>query len=239
MKRLTNVRVVMVETSHPGNIGAAARAMKNMCLERLYLVNPKAFPHADATARASGADDVLAKALVCDCLEQALDDCTLVVATSARTRSLQWPQLTPCECAERVISSREETALIFGREQSGLSNAELDLCNYMVHIPSNPEHSSLNVAAAVLVLGYELMVAAEANSPPVTEPDEPLADQQDVERFYAHLEDTLIELGFLDPANPKHLMRRLRRLFNRTRLSENEVNILRGILTATQKSVAR
>jgi tRNA (cytidine32/uridine32-2'-O)-methyltransferase len=236
---LSNVRIVLVETSHPGNIGAAARAMKNMGLERLYLVSPRVFPHADATARSSGADDILANVVQCDSLVDALGDCTLVFAISARERSLSWPQLSPRRCAKRIVSldSDAQVALVFGREQSGLSNAELDVCHVLVCIPSQPKFSSLNLAAAVQILCYELFVAATSNTLTGSSDDDPIAKVQLVEQFYAHLQETLTELEFLDPCNPKHLMRRLRRLFNRVGLTVKEVNILRGILTAIKRKI--
>jgi TrmH family RNA methyltransferase len=236
---LNNVRIVLVETSHPGNIGAAARAMKNMGLDRLYLVRPKVFPHADATARASGADDVLANAVQYDVLADALKGCILVFASSARQRSLSWPQLSPRECASEIVAQDPdaEVALVFGREQSGLSNAELDLCHFLVSIPSNPDYSSLNLAASVQILCYELFLAVTTHSLPVSSDDERIAEVQLVEQFYAHLQQTLTALEFLNPSNPKHLMRRLRRLYNRVRLTVKEVNILRGILTAIQRKI--
>jgi len=237
---LANVRIVLVGTSHPGNIGGAARAMKNMRLERLYLVDPKVFPHREATARSAGASDILANAIVCRSLVEALEGCTLVVATSARRRTLRWPQLAPKDCAQRILEHavNNDVALVFGRERTGLSNAELDLCHFMTYIPCNPEFSSLNLAAAVQIMSYELMNATHGIFVPKDEEiHRSLADAGDVERFYQHLEQTLIALGFLDPRNPKHLMRRLRRMFNRIRLSQVEVSILRGILTAAQKHI--
>ena len=238
---LQKVRLVLVETSHPGNIGAAARAMKTMRVERLSLVKPKRFPHAEATVRAAGADDVLANCELYDSLREALQGCSLVMATSARRRSIPWPQITPRQCAEEILtaSRHSEVAVVFGREQSGLSNRELDLCHKLVYIPSNPQFSSLNLAAAVQILCYELYSAAASDGfiAPISE--EADATVEMVEQFYDHLEQTLIDLDFLDASNPKHLMRRLRRLFNRVRLSHNEVSILRGILTATCKSVKR
>lgn len=212
-----------------------------MCLEQLYLVKPKVYPHADAVTRASGADDILTNATLCKSLLQALTGCTLVVATSARTRTLKWPQLSPRQCAQKIIleANRVEVALVFGREQSGLSNSELDHCHYTVYIPCNPLYSSLNLAAAVQILCYELFIASGAYSTRVLTDDEPIAEIEFVEQFYEHLEHTLITLDFLDPKNPKHLMRRLRRLFNRARLRHKEVNILRGILTAAQKMIMR
>jgi tRNA (cytidine32/uridine32-2'-O)-methyltransferase len=233
---LKNVRIVLVETTHPGNIGAAARAMKNMGLTRLFLVKPHRYPGHEATARAAGADDVLAQAQVCDSLDQALAGCGLVFGASARSRSIPWPQLDPRQAAARAVVSGAtgEVAFVFGREHAGLSNLELDRCNYLVTIPTSPEFSSLNVAAAVQVLSYELRVAG-LEALPAAAPGEPLASAEERERFYHHLEQVLLDLEFLNPDNPKHLMRRLRRLFNRVELDCNEVNILRGILTAVER----
>ncbi len=236
---LNNIRIVMVNTSHPGNIGAAARAMKNMGLQSLYLVEPKVFPSAEATSRASGADDLLAQAVVCETLDEALVDCTLVVGASARLRSIAWPQLDPRECAAKSIaaSSNGAVALVFGREHSGLTNAELSRCHYLVNIPTNPDYPSLNIAAAIQVIAYELRMAIRGDAA-LAKPDsdeESLATMGEVEQFYAHLEAVMVESEFLDPAKPKFLMHRLRRLYNRARLEKQELNILRGILTAVQK----
>ena len=245
------VRIVLVDTSHAGNIGAAARAMKNMGLRRLYLVSPHQFPHADATARASGADDVLAQATVCADLDEALAGCTLVVGASARLRNLSVPLLDPRQCAEQVLQemggdANTECALIFGREHSGLTNDELGRCHHLVHIPSDPEYSSLNLAAAVQVVSYELRMAGIAASAVAAgntaetagvaaDEEEPLAPAEDMARFYEHLEQALVDIEFLDANNPRSMMLRLRRLFNRSRPNVTEMNILRGILTAAQK----
>jgi len=234
---LSNVRVVLSHTSHPGNIGAAARAMKTMGLTRLCLVNPKQFPHAEATARASGADDVLGAATVHADIDAALAGCTLVAGASARTRSIPCPVLAPADFAQRVAAAdgQGEVALVLGCEQSGLSNAEIDRCHFLVQIPTNPEYGSLNLAAALQILCYELRVAhatAAAAGAPSGAGQTATADE--MERFYAHLEQTLVQLDFLDPGNPRQLMRRLRRLFSRARPDANEMNILRGILTAMQ-----
>jgi len=239
---LNRVRIVLVDTSHPGNIGAAARAMKNMCLSQLYLVQPRQFPHAEATARASGADDLLASAVVCDSLPQALAGCGLVVGASARLRHLKIPQLDPRECAGQVLreAQRMEVAIVFGREHSGLTNEELALCHYLMHIPSNPDYSSLNIAAAVQVMAYELQMANRMPGEAVSEEDaEPPVDAEEMERFYRHLRETLVDIGFLNPDNPRVMMRRLRRLFNRARPNQVEMNILRGVLTAAQKPRTR
>jgi tRNA (cytidine32/uridine32-2'-O)-methyltransferase len=233
---LSTIRIVLVQTSHPGNIGAVARAMKNMCLEHLVLVRPALFPSAEATARASGADDLLARAHCCDTLDEAVADCGLVIGASARLRSLPWPELDPRACAEQALSASATTpvALVFGREQSGLSNEELERCHALVHIPSNPDYSSLNLAQAVQVIAYELHMANLSGQWTGSPPEFPPCTGEAMERFYAHLEQTLIELEFLDPARPGQLLRRLRRLFQRAQPDTNEMNILRGILSAAQ-----
>ncbi|MDZ5603329.1 tRNA (cytosine(32)/uridine(32)-2'-O)-methyltransferase TrmJ [Pseudomonas sp. RP23018S] len=243
---LQNIRVVLVNTSHPGNIGGAARAMKNMGLSRLVLVQPRDFPSEQAGARASGADDVLAGAEVVDSLEQALVGCSLVLGTSARDRSLPWPMLDPRECGAKAVehaAGGEQIALVFGREHAGLTNDELQRCHFHVHIPSNPDFSSLNLAAAVQVLAYEVRTAWLASQQAATvvektDAGEEPATMDEMERFYGHLEQTLVQIGFLDPAKPRHLMARLRRLYGRSVVNHSEMSILRGILTETQK-VAR
>lgn len=232
----------MVDTSHPGNIGAAARGMKNMFLEHLYLVRPRHYPSAEATARASGADDVLAAARVCETLDEALAGCGLVLGMSARLRKLPWPLLDSREGGRLATeeSGRAQVALLFGNENSGLTNEELERCNYLVHIPSNPEYSSLNLGAAVQVVAYEIMMAERErlgsvlSIPGETEP----AAADEMERFYEHLQRVLEGVGFLDPGNPRHLMRRMRRLFGRVRVDKNEMNILRGILSAVEAKTA-
>jgi len=238
LRNLANIRVVLCQTSHPGNIGAAARAMKTMGLQHLVLVRPKKFPHPDADAMASGATDVLEQARVCDTLEQALAGCTLVVGLSARKRELTHELVTAREAATQMaqVSASQQAALVFGTEMSGLSNAELIQCQQLAMIPANPEYSSLNLAAAVQVLGYELRVAAMNEETPTIENSFPTASHDEIEGFYLHLEQTLIRIGFLNPAMPKRLMPRLRRLFARARLEKEEVNILRGILKAMQKA---
>ncbi|MEE8118266.1 MAG: RNA methyltransferase [Gammaproteobacteria bacterium] len=230
------VRIVLVETSHPGNIGAAARAMKNMDLDELWLVAPKSFPDVEATARASGAQDILESARVVESLDEAIAGCAVVAGTSARLRRLAWPEITPRECATliRELPGDVSTAIIFGREKTGLTNDEMDRCSHMLSIPANPEYSSLNLAAAVQIVGYELF-DSKASRKSVEEPESPPATADELERYYAHLESVMVEIGFLNPDNPRHLMRRIRRLHNRAGLDQNEVNILRGILTAVQK----
>jgi tRNA (cytidine32/uridine32-2'-O)-methyltransferase len=240
---LDAIRFVLIGTTHPGNIGAVARAMKNMGLSRLCLVRPKLFPSAEATARASGADDLLEHARVCDTLDEALAGCRLVVGTSARLRTVEWPRLDPRQCARRLLDEAPhgDVALLFGRESSGLSNEELDRCHYLVHIPANPEYSSLNIAQAAQILAYELLV--EAGGPPVAAeppPPEP-ATAEMMEGFFAHLRQALEEIGFADPQQSDRLQRRLRRLFLRARPDRDELNILRGVLSAAQgrKSMRR
>ncbi len=234
------IRIVLVETSHPGNIGAAARAMKTMGLGRLLLVNPAEYPHPDATALASSAGDVLEGAQVVPDLDTALEGCVLVAGTSARRRGIGPPELMPRECAARLTAAAAErdVALVFGRERTGLTNEELDRCHLLVTIPANPEYASLNLAAAVQVLAYELLLA-RGTTPTAAESEVPLATADELERLYQHLEQAALETGFLDPENPKHLMRRLRRLFNRAQPDQNELNILRGLLTALQTPRAR
>lgn len=241
---LDNIRVVLVATSHPGNIGGVARAMKNMGLSRLVLVEPNIFPSARADARASGALDILQSAQVVTNLEQALEGCTMVFGTSARERHLPWPIVEPRDaakvCLENALAGAQ-VAIVFGRERTGLTNEELHLCQYHVTIPSNPEFSSLNLAAAVQVLAYELRLACRDLSPDALQlaqklDPQALATTDDMERFYQHLEQALVDIEFLDPAQPKHLMSRLRRLYGRQALEKVEMNILRGILTETQKA---
>ena len=237
----SKIRIVLIETSHPGNIGAAARAMKNMGLSRLSLVQPRQFPSAEATSRASGADDLLANAVVTDTLEEAIADCSLVIGASARLRSLSWPQLDVRECAAEVLRGSEggeEIAILFGREHSGLTNEELERCQYLMHIPTNPEYSSLNLAQAVQVMAYELRVGLGKKTEAGEEETE-YATGADLEGFFEHLEQTLVDIDFLDPDNPRQVMRRLKRLFSRTRIEKVEHNILRGILTAAQKAVGK
>lgn len=223
---------VLSHTSHPGNIGAAARAIKTMGFPRLALINPKQFPHAQASAMASGAEDVLASASVYTSINQALSGATFVVGVTARRRDLSHAVLDP-RAAALVLLREERPALLFGNEMSGLSNSELDHCQLLVTIPANPAYSSLNLAAAVQIIAYELRVAAGGNG--VAERPAAYAPHDEIERFYVHLEQVLVETGFLDPNQPKRLMQRLRRLFARTRLEVEEVNILRGILTAMKK----
>ena len=245
------IRVVLVNTSHPGNIGGAARAMKNMGLSQLVLVDPERFPDPEAVSRASGADDVLANARVVATLEEALADCVLVLGTSARDRRIPWPVVNPREAADKVLDQLESpaggpVALVFGREHSGLTSEELQRCRYHVHIPSVAEFSSLNLGTAVQVLAYEVRMQyllRHGESTTFAKPQAVIADDQlpvtaeQMEQFYQHLQQVMTEIGFLDPAHPKKLMSRLRRLYERGPPNHVEMNILRGILTETQKAL--
>jgi tRNA (cytidine32/uridine32-2'-O)-methyltransferase len=238
---LERTRIVMVNTSHPGNIGAAARAMKTMGLSELYLVAPHEFPHNKALEMASGAVDVLENAVVVDTLDEAIHDCTLVVGTSARIRAVPWPLVTPRVMAEKikVESPLGQTAVLFGREQSGLSNEELQRCHLHVHVPANPEYSSLNIASAVQVISYELRMASLDQAEMPDEWDYRLATADEMERYFRHLEEVLIATDFLKTAAPRKLMTRLRRLYLRTRPDIMEMNILRGILTSVQEMIGK
>ena len=252
----SNIRIVLVETSHPGNIGAAARAMKNMGLSRLVLVNPLRWPAMEAISMASSALSVLDDAVVVDSLESAVADCHLIIGTSARLRAMPIPLLGPDQCAEKVVSlpPDQEIALVFGREMSGLSNDELLRCHYHVHIPVNPEYTSLNLAAAVMVIAYEVRKTAlamasrselvPAIAPPATanesgDWDQQPATAQELELYLEHLEKVLIQLDFHKPQYKRPLMKRLRRLYQRQQLDKMEVNILRGMLTAIEQAVAK
>lgn len=230
---LDSVRIVLVATTHPGNIGSAARAMKTMGLKRLYLVNPNLNPYRTAFELAAGADDILQTAVICTSLAQALEGCHLICGTSARPRDLSLPGLTPATCAELLSEQSMDTemAVVFGREHAGLTNEELLLCHYHLHIPSHPDFSSLNLAQAVQIIAYELRMRNLNPSPRVEMTQNTFASSNEMEQFYTHLEKTLIQIDFLKPSNPKKLLQRLRRLFNRAHLETTEVNILRGILT--------
>ena len=236
---LNNIRIVLIGTTHPGNIGSAARAMLTMGLTDLYLVNPAKFPDAQAIAMASGADSILANATVVSHLQEAITDCHVVIGTSARSqRTIQWPQMDARECGEFIAEQdyHNKTAIIFGRESSGLSNEELELCQRLVSIPVNPDFSSLNLASAVQVIGYECSVAinhqqGDANHDNVKRQ---LVTTQEMELFYQHFESTLIELRYLDPEKPRLIMRKIRSIFGRIEPEASELNLLRGILSAAQ-----
>ncbi len=256
------INIVLLRTTHPGNVGAVARAMKNMGLKRLQLVAPefnKLVPEDEAYARAAGAEDILSSARTCATIDEAIADCQLVIGASARSRKLPWPLMNPRDCAEFIIekASQPQTAkpsvqvaILFGQEASGLSNDELYRCHYHVNIPASPTYSSLNLAMAVQVICYELRMAFLALAPeeakhlmaPVLNPmstgwDEALANVAEVEGFLSHLEQTLIRTEFHDPNKPRQLMARLRRLFQRAHLDQMEVNILRGILSSIDKYI--
>jgi len=230
------IRIVLCHTSQPGNIGAAARAMKTMGLDRLHLVNPKYVPSPEAEAMSTHAADVLESARVHASIDQALAGTVFAAACTARNRDLSHAVLTAREAGTRLLqeAARGPVALVFGPEKTGLTVEEVNRCSVIAMVPANPLYSSLNLAAAVQLFAYELRLAAEA---PETLPQEIFdpAAYQDVERLFEHLEQTLYDIEFLDPKNPKRLMQRLRRLFQRARLEREEVNILRGILAAAQK----
>jgi TrmH family RNA methyltransferase len=236
MNSAADIRVVLVETSHPGNIGAVARAMKNMGLERLVLVRPKEFPHSEASARASGAVDVLERATVAASVEEGIADCGLVVATTARDRDQNVRVLDIRDAAPRLVSEsgRAPVALLFGNERTGLTNDELSLAHLLLRIPANPAYPSLNLAMAVQLVTYEIYRARGAHF--VAAPQAvPLASALEMERLYAHLAEVLEQVGFRDrTTSGTHLMERIRRFVNRAELDQNEANIVRGILTAIQ-----
>ncbi len=235
---LENIDIVMVGTTHPGNIGAAARAMHNMCISNLVLVNPQCPVGEIAYARASGANVILDSLRKSGNLREAVQDSILVVATSARDRSLPWPELSPGLVAKKIaeLNGQSRVALVFGREHSGLTNEELQICHYAVNIPTNPDFSSLNVASAIQVMCYEIFKTV-GNQPETrqTEIQECAVTSRQLEGFFRHLEQVMITTKFLDRENPGFLMQRLRRLYHRLEMSKNEVDILRGILSSVEK----
>lgn len=233
------IRIVLARTSHPGNVGSAARAMKTMGLEDLWLVAPDRFPSPEATVMAAGADDVVERARIVETLGEAIADCGLVVGTTARGRHLPWRIVEPREAAREIAAAAatSEVAILFGNERAGLANDELEQCHTLLTIPTGTAYTSLNLAMAVQVVAYEVCLALRdrAGGAPVRgEQPVPLASAAEMEKFYGHLAQVLDEVGFRDRTNSGHLMARLRRLFQRTVLDENEMNILRGILTAVQ-----
>jgi len=246
--KLNNIRIVLIEISHPGNIGAAARAMKTMGLSDLCLVKPKKFPSGKATAMASGANSVLDNATVVDSLQEAVSDCQMVIGTSARTqRYVRWPIMSARECGEYVMREckGQNVAIVFGRERYGLTNEELECCHSLVNVPVDPEFSSLNVASAVQILSYECSMAASIFTASRTQTaqdadqnnikrSEQLVNAREMEGYFEHLEQTLIDVEYLDPDKPRLLMRRLRRLYGRLQITRSELNILLGILSACQ-----
>ena len=242
---LQKIRIVLMQTSHPGNIGATARAMKNMGLEKLYLVQPKQPNSLQAVSRAAGALDVLDRAVIVDTLDEAIADCVWVAGTSARLRTIEWPILEPRECVAQALEYIDEgdIALVFGRENSGLTNEEMEKCNALLHIPTNPEYSSLNVAAAVQVVCYECRLAllagkAEKSRGKKHIKDAPASVAQR-EGLYQHMYDALMQIDFFGTSNPDVIMRRLKGLFNRAQMTQREVGILRGVCKAILDSAGR
>ena len=234
-----NIRIVLSHTTHPGNIGAAARAMKTMGLRHLYLINPRHFPDPQADAMAAGADDVLRGAVVCGSIDEALHGVAFTVAMTARLRDISIEVKTPRAAAPLLLqqAAQQQAALLFGTEMSGLTNEEMGKAQVLVNIPANPDFSSLNLAAAVQVMGYELNAAVQSHVPATLEVRS--ATHEQVEGYFAHLEKTLFEIGFFTTQNPARLMQRLRRLYARARLEPEEINILRGILSMTTEYNAR
>jgi TrmH family RNA methyltransferase len=231
-----SIRIVLAGISHPGNIGSAARAMKNMGLERMCLVAPDRFPAMEATVMAAGADDVLERAQVFADVPAAVADCGLVVGTTARSRHLPWRTVEPREAAGEIAAAAAtgEVAVLFGAERTGLTNEDLERCQLLLTIPTGTAYASLNVAMAVQVVTYEILLALRSAPDPAAASAIPLASARDMERFYAHLEEVLEEIEFRDRTGEGHLMARLRRFFNRSVPDQNEINILRGILTSVQ-----
>ncbi|ELD3369451.1 tRNA (cytosine(32)/uridine(32)-2'-O)-methyltransferase TrmJ [Vibrio cholerae] len=240
---LERVKVVLVGTTHSGNIGSAARAMKVMGLSQMVLVDPQCQVDAQAIALAAGASEIALNAQIYPRLEAAVADCGLVVGTSARSRTLEWPMLEPRECGEKLISeaNQHSVAMVFGRERTGLTNDELQLCHYHVCVPANPEYSSLNLAMAVQLLSYEVRMAylALQQSSQSSTLQEEYPRHQELERFYAHLEQVIMQTEFISAQQPGQVMNKLRRMFTRARPEAQEINILRGILTSVQKSISR
>lgn len=236
---LQNIRIVLVETSHTGNMGSVARAMKTMGLTNLYLVNPLVKPDSQAIALAAGASDVIGEAKIVDTLDEAISGCSLVVGTSARSRSLPWPMLDPRECGIKSVEEGQHApvALVFGRERVGLTNEELQKCHYHVAIAANPEYSSLNLAMAVQIIAYEVRMAflQSVETPRAQHDDSPYPLVDDLERFYQHMEKTMTDSGFIRAASPGQVMSKMRRLFTRARPERDELNILRGMLSSLEK----
>ena len=226
------IKFILFEPTHPGNIGAAARAIKTMGFDKLCLINPIEHPHSEARARSAGALDVLLGAEIFDNLQDAIKDCGLIIGTTARTRRISVPVTNIRETAPSVVAEAKQkpVAVIFGPEKSGLINEQVDCCNQLVNIPTIGSYKSLNLAMAVQIVAYELRVASEALPSAIRARN--LASNDEIELFYNHLNQVLLETGFLDPKNPKQLMRRLRTLFNRAQMDENEINIMRGILAS-------
>ena len=235
---LNTVKVVLVGTTHPGNIGAAARAIKNMGIYNLALVKPKEFPSDIAIYRSKAAKDILENAEIYESLEDAIAGCKLVVGTSARARSVPWPVFNPRDAAEEMskISKQGNVAIVFGREDRGLTNDELGLCNFHVHIPSDPNYSSLNLSQAVQILAYEIRLAYSRDEV-ISEVkwDVDLANNEQTERLIDHMEELMQDVEFYDVENPRKLLLRVRRFFKRSKIDVMEANIFRGLFSAIQK----
>ena len=239
---LNNIRVVMINTFHPGNIGAAARALKNMGLSQLYLVDPKEFPHPEAESRAAGATDLLSEAIVVNTLEEAIQDCSLVIGTSARSRSFPWPMLDARSCADKAVAEAAQApvAIVFGRERMGLHNEELMQCNFHLAIPADPDYPVLNVSAAIQIVCYELWQAqqqTQISTETTSAAEYPSSD--DMKHFYGHLEQSLRDVNFIVPQHEGKVMTKLTRFFNRARPEKVELNMLRGVLSAVQRGVGK
>ncbi|MGX9418856.1 tRNA (cytosine(32)/uridine(32)-2'-O)-methyltransferase TrmJ [Vibrio sp. RC27] len=239
---LDQVNVVLVGTSHSGNIGSAARAMKVMGLSRMILVDPQCEVDAQAIALAAGASDIALNARIVETVAEAVQECGLVVGTSARSRTLDWPMMNSRECGEKLAQEgqRHQVALVFGRERTGLTNEELQLCHYHVAIPANPEYSSLNLAMAVQTLSYEIRMAYLDNESKKATVEQEIKDyphHKELEMFYQHLESVLVNTQFIEQDKPNQVMNKLRRLYSRARPESQELNIMRGILTAINKSI--
>ena len=235
------VNIVLVGTTHPGNIGATARAMKTMNHRNLRLVNPLEFPSAEASSRAAGADDVLAECRQFSSLEDAIKDCDLVIGTSARVRGIPWAMILPRDCAKKISEETySSVAIVFGKESSGLSNEELQLCNMVLKIPTNSQYNSLNLAAAVQIICYEIyLLITNLDSIEYKQNEVAFINQDKMEQFYKHLEECFVQIDFHDINNPKKLMHRIRRLFNRAQLYESEWKILRGFISKIQEKVKK
>ena len=240
-----NISFILVGTTHPGNIGAAARAMKNMGIKQMGLVSPKVFPHEKAFFRAKAATDVLEKAVVHKSLSKAVSEIKLVIGTSARNRKVPWPIVSPREAAEEIVSfsksSKNKIAVIFGREDRGLTNEELGLCNLHVHIPSSDEYPSLNLSQAIQIMAYEIRLTALTNQGRLKkqEWDVPLAENAEIERLIDHFDELMQEVEFYKTDNPRQLLTRVRRFFKRSKLDHIEANIFRGVFAAIQKKLKR
>jgi tRNA (cytidine32/uridine32-2'-O)-methyltransferase len=234
--QLDNIKIVLVNTFHPGNIGAAARALKNMGLSQLFLVNPVDFPHEEATSRAAGAQDVLTNTVIVNTLQEAIDDCQLVIGASARNRTFDLPLLNVKESAEKISAETEygKIAILFGRESKGLLNEELSLCNFHLFIPTNPAYPVLNISQAIQLVCYEIWLASEQ---PTSPQDSYYPVQKEMLNFYQHLEQVLRKAHFLIPQHEGRAMQKLQRLFNRARPEKDELGMLRGVLASIEKRI--